>query len=930
MNLFAIRKTYFGILLSALIIAAQYAHSIEPSLDTNVIKQDAIGAVESTVSAATGGNVSSYSYKCNMTAGKDAKSFAEANNVNSPVELSDKNAVVLRILCQVDVTKSDGKDFLANISASTSLPSCTDKSQELCVVDSSKDARAARIGETLEETELYFLVANPGSKKMTLDGSLFSFSLNPSSLGVNIAGAEFNTIEPIELGQDQVVTSCRVSVSGVAEDRETAHCSTQGCAASSTLSVENGKLYFQVSVFGASGDLSIPKDVEWTASSGSGPDSSGLWSAAPVQTPVQVQAKVSLKNGNINYCTVRFQQKGIGYTIGLNKFGDCPYYRAVRNYYYLNAQDTGPQVGGYSQPLRMLGFDAQYGKRAPEIPFRGVLNVAENIVKKDISIQGGQVVIPSLNEREFSKAIVVAKVLSRDGRVGNSVYWGELNPNDYSVVKLNSIGSEPDDENTLLVFQTFLAAKQISGGADIRGVASNSIPYHQFTDAIDEGKPYDRLVPFMNESCTPVFQISPPARKDKVKTAEMRDTASCAFSRPFKVGDFKAGRVRLSVLHMTPVRANHEYPLDILKTMLARPLASAAGEGSSVMKACWKLPPFNFHDSSQNYLTNSSEDWATGSASSPAETVVETSPGNECSLSLSQRAGEGNGRMGVRWSISAITWGRGFMDKVKKQGAGRILVEDSVVSEVPLMAEAVSDLSMFNGYLSSDSAGVVKRKTFVLRKWGYDTGSVESMDSVMGKFEADICPGSQFNYDNVSLSWSPLILDLEGRGIKISRKAEESRAFKIRSPSSEEAFVDWPLNVSEVGILTLPNPNGEVKSIAELFGDDKYKNGFEKLKTLDANKDGKVDKSDPLYSQLRLWMDLNRDGVAEKSELFPLLDKGVTSINVKYTRSGDSQKAEERVLSGTYFNSKKGKLMNIEDVYFYEYKDSQRVSSQGK
>lgn len=901
------------------------------------------------VPESAGAKTSQFKYICKMIKEDDSEleGFISGKKLNTSIS-KGKSIALLTVFCQLDSDKSDGDQAKMNLSMSSTLPNCGKETKSLCVVSSVTEDYGVVVGESLEETKMYFLVMNPGTNIETLKDSQFSLGVKSVSDSLTIAGGEFISFGSIELGQEQVETTCRVSVTGVSEDIEEAHCEVQDCIAKNSVIVENGKLNFGVKVLGDSGELSTPKEIVWSADKGSGPDISGNWAAAPVQSPVQVQAKVTLKNGNINYCTVKFEQKGKGYTIGLNKFGDCPYYRSIRNYYYLDAQDKNPQIGGYSEPLTILGFNAQYGRRAPEIPFRGVANIAENTLSKSISISSGQVVMPPIHQRDFSKAVVVAKILGRDGSIGEPIFWGELNPTDYSLVKMNAITKEPVNENTLLVFQSFLAAKQMSGVRDIRGTNSGSIPYYVFTDSVGGADPYDRLVPFMNDSCTPVFQISLPARKDKVKNAEMRDTASCAFSRPFKFGDFKTGRVRLSIMHMTPTKANHEYPLDILKTMTA-PLATsgsgASASGSGAQKACWKLPPFNFHDPSNIFCTwCPNEDWATGSVSSSTpqtETVVERTPGNECSLSLVQKtvggsgsSGDGSGRMGIRWSTSATAWGRGFLKQIKTQGAGTILQDDVVSSSSSYSGVAAYvNKEMFNGYLSKDDANLVQRKTFVIRNWGYDTGDINAIgnnDELLGKFQADVCPGSQFNYNNVSLSWSPLILDLEGKGIKISRKAESSRAFKIRSPASEESFVDWPENVSEVAILSLPDKKGEVKSIVELFGDDQHENGFEKLKTLDSNKDGKIDKSDPIYAQLRLWMDLNRNGVAERSELFSLSDKGVISIDLQYSRSGASGTAEEKVLSGTYFNSKKGKLMNIEDVYFYEYQNAQRVNQQGK
>ena len=77
------------------------------------------------------------------------------------------------------------------------------------------------------------------------------------------------------------------------------------------------------------------------------------------------------------------------------------------------------------------------------------------------------------------------------------------------------------------------------------------------------------------------------------------------------------------------------------------------------------------------------------------------------------------------------------------------------------------------------------------------------------------------------------------------------------------------------GILTLDkNNNGTVDNILELFGKTN-KTGTEELREYDLNNaagangisDGKIDSSDAIFSQLKIWQDLNQNGISESSEL---------------------------------------------------------------
>lgn len=50
----------------------------------------------------------------------------------------------------------------------------------------------------------------------------------------------------------------------------------------------------------------------------------------------------------------------------------------------------------------------------------------------------------------------------------------------------------------------------------------------------------------------------------------------------------------------------------------------------------------------------------------------------------------------------------------------------------------------------------------------------------------------------------------------------------------------------------------------------------------DSNSDGVIDAKDPVFANLRLWIDANHDGVAQPAELFTLPGLGVYSIALHY------------------------------------------------
>ena len=86
------------------------------------------------------------------------------------------------------------------------------------------------------------------------------------------------------------------------------------------------------------------------------------------------------------------------------------------------------------------------------------------------------------------------------------------------------------------------------------------------------------------------------------------------------------------------------------------------------------------------------------------------------------------------------------------------------------------------------------------------------------------------------------------------------------------------------------NGNGLIDSGRELFGDSTLKSngqnavdGFDALKDLDSNADGQISAADSQFANLRLWRDLNQDGISQSGELASLASLGIASLTVAKT-----------------------------------------------
>lgn len=137
----------------------------------------------------------------------------------------------------------------------------------------------------------------------------------------------------------------------------------------------------------------------------------------------------------------------------------------------------------------------------------------------------------------------------------------------------------------------------------------------------------------------------------------------------------------------------------------------------------------------------------------------------------------------------------------------------------------------------------------------------------------------------------PLMLDLNGDGLATTNLDQSDVYFDLDSNGFAErtAWID-----ANDGLLVLDRDgDGKITNGQELFGDQtllsngtRATSGFEALREFDDNKDGKIDASDIVYLKLKVWQDLNRDGVSQAKEMKSLADVGIKAINLNSTVTG--------------------------------------------
>jgi hypothetical protein len=159
----------------------------------------------------------------------------------------------------------------------------------------------------------------------------------------------------------------------------------------------------------------------------------------------------------------------------------------------------------------------------------------------------------------------------------------------------------------------------------------------------------------------------------------------------------------------------------------------------------------------------------------------------------------------------------------------------------------------------------------------------------------------------------PLVLDLSGTGIHVTALSDSAPMLDMRG-NGFAVHTGWV--GAEEGILVLQQP-GEtgIPTITEMLGGPGAE-GFAALAQYDANGDGIIDANDPIYSQLRIWVDRNHNGAVDAGELETLAQAGIASISLAATtQTGDTQAGNTITATGSFTRSD-GTTGAIADVNF--------------
>lgn len=221
--------------------------------------------------------------------------------------------------------------------------------------------------------------------------------------------------------------------------------------------------------------------------------------------------------------------------------------------------------------------------------------------------------------------------------------------------------------------------------------------------------------------------------------------------------------------------------------------------------------------------------------------------------------------------------------------------------------------------------------------WDYAKNGIQFFDTISsdsGKFINDLFDTLKQSiidlnpeifdlFNNARITASPLVFDLDGDGIEISQLGKYSPILFDHDANGVKTGTAW-LKSDDALLVLDRNGNGTIDSGQELFGNNtllsngnKAADGYAALSDLDSNGDGMIDAQDAQFDELRLWRDLNQDGISDTGELFRLAELGITQINLDKT-AGSQTLSDGTRLDGSASFLMNGETRSYTDAWFAE------------
>lgn len=241
-------------------------------------------------------------------------------------------------------------------------------------------------------------------------------------------------------------------------------------------------------------------------------------------------------------------------------------------------------------------------------------------------------------------------------------------------------------------------------------------------------------------------------------------------------------------------------------------------------------------------------------------------------------------------------------------GAGNDALTGGLGNDM-LLGGTGSDIAVFAGVSTTYSIGTLNGVVQVVDNAPSADGN-DGTDTISSIEQLRFKGGTTVNVS------SPIILDLDGNGVKTVSAADSNARYDLDGDGLADD-TSWIGNTE--GFLFLDrDANGTVTNAGEFsFIDDAAgaKSDLDGLRAFDSNKDGILSSLDAKFAEFKVWQDRDGDGAAEDGEILSLTQANVRSIKLTGTVvNGTTQLGDVAVVNKGSYTRTNGATMEFLDA----------------
>lgn len=183
--------------------------------------------------------------------------------------------------------------------------------------------------------------------------------------------------------------------------------------------------------------------------------------------------------------------------------------------------------------------------------------------------------------------------------------------------------------------------------------------------------------------------------------------------------------------------------------------------------------------------------------------------------------------------------------------------------------------------------------------------------SDFGTFSYPATPQHDFFFSYID----PLVLKLGGGSVHTTNLSGSKVMFDMDGDGDKDK-TGW-ITADQAFLVRDKNNNGKVDDVSEMFSEQMSataSTGFSALAELDTRRNGRIDKYDKFFGELRLWTDINANGVTDGGELHKLSRFGIKSIDLSHVDIHNHYDNGNMVLSTTSYTAERKGITYIGEV----------------